>query len=107
MAFVIRFSDLPLRELSKLRAFEQRKITDAIRTHLSDTPDTETRNRKLLRDEIKADFPFTPPLWELRVGEFRVFYDVDRPTMSVNIRSIRRKPPERTTEEVLNENNRD
>lgn len=105
MAFVIRFSDLPLRELRSLRAFEQRRITDAIRTHLTDSPDVRTRNRKPLRDDVRADFPFNPPLWELRVGEFRVFYDVDRAALSVNVRSIRRKPPERTTEEVLNEAN--
>ena len=41
------------------------------------------------------------PIWELSVGEYRVFYDVDEAAMVVNIRAIRRKPAHRTTEEIL------
>jgi len=41
------------------------------------------------------------PVWELRIGEHRVFYDVDEPARRVLVRAIRRKPPQRTTEEIL------
>lgn len=41
------------------------------------------------------------PVWELRVGEYRVFYDVDEATAIVYIRAIRHKPPHKTTEEIL------
>ena len=42
-----------------------------------------------------------PPIWELRSGEFRVFYDVNETDSRVTVRAIRRKPPHRTTEEIL------
>jgi mRNA-degrading endonuclease RelE of RelBE toxin-antitoxin system len=38
---------------------------------------------------------------ELRVGKYRVFYDVDEPAQRVIVRAIRAKPPGRTTEEIL------
>ena len=44
----------------------------AIEAQLSHEPLLETRNRKRLRPN-----PLAP--WELRVGNIRVFYDVDEP----------------------------
>ena len=44
----------------------------------------ETRNRKLLRDNPVAD-------WELRVGEFRVFYEVDVDEHRVRIVAVGHK----------------
>jgi len=41
------------------------------------------------------------PIWELRVGEFRVFYDVDEEAQTVFVRAVRHKPPHKTTEEIL------
>jgi mRNA-degrading endonuclease RelE of RelBE toxin-antitoxin system len=35
------------------------------------------------------------------VGEYRVFYDVGEVERVVYVRAIRRKPPHRTTEEIL------
>jgi len=42
-----------------------------------------------------------PPIWELRVDEYRVFYDVDEKAAGVVIRAIRHKPAHVTTEEIL------
>ena len=42
-----------------------------------------------------------PPVWELRVGEFRVFYDVSRTERTVHVRAIRKKLSEKRTEEIL------
>ena len=42
-----------------------------------------------------------PPVWELRVDEYRVFYDVDQEGSRVTVRAIRHKPPHTTTEEIL------
>ncbi len=42
-----------------------------------------------------------PPIWELRVGEFRIFYDVAEEERKVYVRAVRRKPPHKTTEETL------
>ena len=44
---------------------------------------------------------FPPTVWELRIGEFRVFYDVNEETALVTVRAIRQKPPHKTTEEIL------
>jgi mRNA-degrading endonuclease RelE of RelBE toxin-antitoxin system len=41
------------------------------------------------------------PVWELRIGEYRVFYDVNEEDLTVAIRAIRHKPPHKTTEEIL------
>ncbi len=39
-------------------------------------------------------------VWQLRVGDFRVFYDVDEERREVVVRAIRRKGS-KTTKEVL------
>lgn len=44
-------------------------------------PTVETRNRKELRPNEVAS-------WELRIGRFRVFYDVDKEDLCVNIEAI-------------------
>ena len=38
-----------------------------------------------------------PPIWQLRIGDHRVFYDVDEGERRVFVRAVRRKPPHRTT----------
>jgi len=40
------------------------------------------------------------PVWQLRVGDFRVFYDVDEQQQEVIVRAIRRKGS-KTTKEIL------
>jgi len=42
-----------------------------------------------------------PPVWELRVGEFRVFYDVSKTERTVHVQAIRKKPSGKRTEEIL------
>lgn len=51
--------------------------------------------------EIEYAEGVVEPVWELRVGEYRVFYDVNEGTSVVMIRAIRHKPPHKTTEEAL------
>ena len=75
-------------------------LLDEIERQLSHTPDVETRNRKMLVNLIPP-FEAVPPIWELRVGAYRVFYDVDEKGRKVLVRAIRRKPPHLTTEEIL------
>jgi mRNA-degrading endonuclease RelE of RelBE toxin-antitoxin system len=86
-------------ELEALRVFDQRRITEAIRVNLQDDPFTPSRNRKELKDIFPA-FEFEPPLWELRVGEFRVFYDGKPDMQTVYVRAIRHKPSGKTTEDI-------
>jgi mRNA-degrading endonuclease RelE of RelBE toxin-antitoxin system len=72
VAFELRFSSSARRQLKRFNATRQVMIVNAIETQLSHEPLVETRNRKLLRPN-----PLAP--WELRVGEIRVFYEVERP----------------------------
>ena len=90
-------------ELDRLRAHDHRRILEAIRTQLLHDPLIATRNRKRLGEGVTADFDFVPPLWELRVDEFRVFYIVDEVELLVLVHAVREKPAHKTTQEVLNE----
>ncbi len=62
--------------------------------------DLATKQIKRLR-KLVPPFAAVPPIWQLRVGDYRVFYDVDETENRVFIRAVRRKPPHRTTEEIL------
>jgi hypothetical protein len=86
--------------LDSLRAFDRKRVLSAINLQLRNDPLTVTRNRKPLFGAA-ADFEFEPPLRELKVGEFRVFFDVNEFKAVVNVRSVRWKPPGKTTAEVL------
>jgi len=100
VAFVIQIVPSALEELKGVKVFYRRQIADAIDEQLSNQPTGATRNRKVLAVS-EASFAFEPPLWELRVGDFRVFYDVDEESQTVYVRAVRDKPPHATTEEVL------
>lgn len=82
--FDLRFSDAAIGDLRSLRKPERALLVDTIEVQLSDTPAVETRHRKPLRpNEISS--------WELRVREFREFYDVDVPERTVLIKAVGRK----------------
>ncbi len=87
-------------DLAALRAFERARILNEIEEQLTEQPTQETRNKKLLPG-LKPPWDQELPVWELRAGEYRVFYDVDDAERLVTVRAIRRKPPHATTEEIL------
>jgi mRNA-degrading endonuclease RelE of RelBE toxin-antitoxin system len=68
--FQIAFTPSAEADLAHFRAVDQRVIVDAIRVHLTTDAATESRRRKRL-----AANPLAP--WELRVGDQRVFYEVE------------------------------
>lgn len=102
MAYTVILTALARRELKELKAFDERRIAEAMRQQLANSPTAETRNRKIL-DDATASFEFVPPLWQLRVGEYRVFYDVNEDEKTVVVRSVRRKLPHKTTEDVTHD----
>jgi mRNA-degrading endonuclease RelE of RelBE toxin-antitoxin system len=67
--YKIEFTRRAYAHLKAFRRSDRNLILDAVREQLAQTPDEETRNRKLLREDPLADF-------ELRVGDYRVFYDI-------------------------------
>jgi mRNA-degrading endonuclease RelE of RelBE toxin-antitoxin system len=58
-----------------------------------------TKRRKLL-EGLVPPWDSERPVWQLRVGDFRVFYDVDEERREVIVRAIRRKGT-KGTEEIL------
>lgn len=91
-----------MRELRSLRAYDQTLILEGIEEHLARRPDGATRRKKVLEDFTAPEqWAAEPPIWQLRVGDFRVFYDVDRERQVVWVRAVRRKPAHKTTGEIL------
>jgi mRNA-degrading endonuclease RelE of RelBE toxin-antitoxin system len=100
MSFSVQIMPTALAELKAIAVFDRRRIAQAIDGQLSSQPTAPTRNRKLLTDP-RPSFVCEPPIWELRVGEFRVFYDVDEGAQIVFVRAVREKPPHQTTGQIL------
>jgi mRNA-degrading endonuclease RelE of RelBE toxin-antitoxin system len=84
MPFSIEFSRRARDNLKALRKRDQQIVYDAIVVQLVDQPDKSTRKRKQLEENELAP-------WELRVGDFRVFYDVDRKAKRVVVLAVGQK----------------
>jgi mRNA-degrading endonuclease RelE of RelBE toxin-antitoxin system len=69
MAYEIEFSPDARDHLRGLKKRDQQTVVDAIADQLAHQPDRPTSHRKPLDTN-----PIAP--WELRVGDFRVFYDI-------------------------------
>ena len=79
--FELEFTASALDDLAYFKKAEQNLILDNIEASLRHEPLVETRHRKPLRpNDLSA--------WELRVGNFRVFYDVDETAKVVLIKAI-------------------
>ena len=62
-------------ELGKIRIYDRKVLLDAIEARLSEKPNVETKTRKPLLGLIPPSEAVLP-VWQLRVGDYRVFYDV-------------------------------
>ena len=98
--FEIRFAEGVEQDLRKIRLYYRNQILDAIESRLTHEPDTPTRNRKLLKN-LNPPWHAIAPIWELRVGEYRVFHDVSPTESVVSVRAVRRKPRGAKTEDIL------
>lgn len=98
--FHIRLATSVQGELEAIPRFYRAKVLDAIAQQLTNQPTLPTRMRKILVD-LEPPFEAEPPIWQLRVGDYRIFYDVNDEECTVYVRAIRHKPPGRTTEEIL------
>ena len=68
-------------DMRLLRKYERQQIVETIQDQLAQQPTEETRNRKRLRPNQLAE-------WELRIGRFRVFYDIDAQANRVKIEAV-------------------
>lgn len=80
-------------DFRSLKTFKARAVTAAIAQHLAHEPTLVSRSRIKLMDQ---------PFWSqyrLRVGELRVYYDVDEPERVVSVLRVRFKGTGNTPEE--------
>jgi mRNA-degrading endonuclease RelE of RelBE toxin-antitoxin system len=98
--FEIIFGEEFVANLKKLRASKRQEILDRIGEQLTYQPNVATRNKKILGG-LRLPWEHERPIWELRVGEYRVFYDADTEQNRVMVHALRHKPPHLTTEEIL------
>jgi mRNA-degrading endonuclease RelE of RelBE toxin-antitoxin system len=71
-------------DLALYTVFERKLVVSQIREQLAHEPLIETKNRKPLRENPIAS-------WELRIGKFRVFYEVNEPAQMVSVVSVGHK----------------
>jgi mRNA-degrading endonuclease RelE of RelBE toxin-antitoxin system len=88
------------RDLRRIRGDHRAQILEGIEEMLTYEPTVETRNRKQLVNLVPP-FEAIPPVWELRIREYRVFYDVSEEEKVVYVRAVRRKSAHRSTGEIL------
>ena len=98
--YELEYTEGVAEDLKDLRASDRKRVLDKIDEQLISDPTEETRNKKILVG-LKPPWEHEEPVRELRVGKFRVFYDVDEERQRVIIRAFRQKPPHQTTEEIL------
>jgi mRNA-degrading endonuclease RelE of RelBE toxin-antitoxin system len=81
-SYRIEYSPNAEGHLRRLTARQRVMVLDGVDEQLSHTPRVETRNRKRMRPNPLA-------LWELRIGDLRVYYDVeDEIKPVVHIRAV-------------------
>lgn len=98
--FSIVYVDRVANDLAAMRAFDRRRILNRIDNELSHQPTHETRHKKIISG-LTFPWDHEEPAWELRVGEYRVFYDVDVLVQQVTVRAVRQKPPHQPTEDIV------
>ena len=82
MAYGIEYSPETDRHLRALTASQRSTVFDMVDEQLAHQPAVETRNRKPMRPN-----PLAP--WELRIGDLRVYYDIEEePEKRVTILAI-------------------
>jgi mRNA-degrading endonuclease RelE of RelBE toxin-antitoxin system len=82
MAYRIAYSPESEDHLRALTVRDRAIVLDAVDEQLAHQPASVTRNRKPLRPN-----PIAP--WELRIGDLRVYYDVeDDPEPIVHVRAV-------------------
>jgi mRNA-degrading endonuclease RelE of RelBE toxin-antitoxin system len=82
VAYQIRISPEALEHLDALTARQAAIVYDGLESQLTHEPLVETKNRKPMRANPLA-------AWELRIGNLRVYYDVEEePKPVVRVRAV-------------------
>lgn len=86
--YEIEYTPKAIRDLDWFSKREQRVVLDGIEASLRHEPTVETRNRKRLQPNDIAE-------WELRLGNFRVLYDVEEEVRVVEVQRVGHKSRDR------------
>ncbi len=97
--FKVFIAELAREHLEALRPFDRNRILDQISSQLRSSPTVATARRKTLLGATPS-FEHVQPVWQLRVGDFRVICDVDRREQTVIVRAVLHKG-KKTTGEIL------
>jgi mRNA-degrading endonuclease RelE of RelBE toxin-antitoxin system len=81
LPYQIEYSPETRDHLRALTTRQQAIVLDAVDEQLAHQPSIETRNRKPMRPN-----PLAP--WELRIGDMRVYYDIDKAAGIVYVRAV-------------------
>lgn len=100
MMYEILYADDVVDELLGLSARDRSIVVDRIKEQLRSEPAKATRAKKLITG-LKSPWAIGHAIWQLRVREHRVYYDVDEDQQQVTVRAIRRKPPHAITEQIV------
>ena len=79
--YQIELTDDAEEDLAVLPLKEQKHVLSRMKEQLSFEPGKETRNRKRLRENPIAT-------WELRIGKFRAFYEIEEDVKVVSVVAI-------------------
>jgi mRNA-degrading endonuclease RelE of RelBE toxin-antitoxin system len=82
MPFAIRYDRVAVDELKALRGADRATITRTIREQLAHEPTAQTRRKK---DIVRKT---GERVWQLTIGEYRVFYDVEAARRAVIARRV-------------------
>lgn len=77
MRYAIDFAEAAVEDLGSFRVYDRVTILDLIEKHLRYDPTKESKSR------IKALRGLSRPQYRLRIGDVRVFYDVNGSTVEV------------------------
>ncbi|OQX16444.1 MAG: hypothetical protein BWK80_40155 [Desulfobacteraceae bacterium IS3] len=84
MIYQIEITDDAKTDMSFFEMYERKIILAGIKEQLTHEPLKETKNRKKLRDNPIA-------AWELRIGRYRIFYEVNKNIVTVTVVSVAMK----------------
>lgn len=79
--FEIKFTAEAIEDLRWFKKVDRKRIIAELESQLRYEPAAETRNRKRLRPNQLAE-------WELRIGRFRVFFDVDPENRLIKVEAV-------------------
>ena len=98
--FAVEIHEAAVAELEALKRFDRNRILDEIEEPLARDPNRLTRRKKIL-EALEPPWDRLGPVWQLSIGDYRVFYDVLERERRVIVRAVRKKSPHQTTEKAL------